>query len=139
MSAAAQIPPAAGPGAAGIPVRVNPSKSHPVPFGTVPGVEDQGGLFIPAVGAGEEQRQIVNRLRRAHDQLGGVIAAVHSGADCMALVPGLSAVRVALDKAGFSIISTAMRDCLTGAPEEKTARPGASSLEEIRKLFLTLT
>lgn len=38
--------------------------------------------------------------------------------------PGLQPVRGALDKAGFELISTAMRDCLTGPVDDLTANGG---------------
>lgn len=83
-------------------------------------------------------RRIANRLKRAQGQLAAVIAAVESGADCRNIVTQLSAVSGALDKAGFEIISTAMQDCLTPGA---SAAPGRAplSLEELRKLFLSLT
>ncbi|WP_427136613.1 metal-sensitive transcriptional regulator [Pseudarthrobacter sp. S9] len=74
------------------------------------------------------------------------MAAVESGADCGNVVTQLTAVRGALDKAGFELISTAMRDCLT-APADVFTAGGAPSgllarkptLEEIRTLFLRMT
>ena len=58
------------------------------------------------------QRRILNRLKRARGQLNAVIDAVEGGGDCRTVVTQLSAVSSALDKAGFAIISTAMRECL---------------------------
>jgi DNA-binding FrmR family transcriptional regulator len=95
-------------------------------------------------------RRTVNRLKRARGQLSALIAAVESGADCRTVVTQLSAVRGALDKAGFELISTAMRDCLAGpadVPDDVAdagaLRPGdpgrRPTLEEIRTLFLSLT
>ncbi|MBN6191073.1 MULTISPECIES: metal-sensitive transcriptional regulator [Microbacterium] len=81
----------------------------------------------------ETQRKIANRLKRAQGQLGAVIAAVEAGSDCRAVVTQLSAVTSALDKAGFQIIATAMRDCLDGPEEEDGV-----SLPELEKLFLSL-
>lgn len=92
-------------------------------------------LMAPQV---SELRRLINRLRRAQGQLGGVIAAVESGADCRAVVTQLAAVRAALDKAGFEVISTAMRDCVS-APEGATGTSdGVLTMEELRRLFLTL-
>lgn len=91
-------------------------------------------------------RRTVNRLKRARGQLTALIAAVESGADCRNLVTQLTAVRGALDKAGFELISTAMRDCLAASPEApadgaaQSGEPaGRPTLEEIRALFLRLT
>ncbi|WP_017204247.1 metal-sensitive transcriptional regulator [Microbacterium algeriense] len=86
----------------------------------------------------ETQRKIANRLKRAQGQLGAVIAAVENGSDCRAVVTQLAAVSSALDRAGFQIIASAMKDCLVDAEAE--GEPGADevSLPELEKLFLSL-
>ena len=91
-------------------------------------------------------RRTINRLKRAQGQLTALIDAVESGADCRNVVTQLSAVRGALDKAGFELISTAMRDCLTEVADIPAAGSGLSdltvqkpTLAEIRALFLRLT
>jgi DNA-binding FrmR family transcriptional regulator len=81
-------------------------------------------------------KKIVNRLRRAQGQLAAVISMVESGRDCRDVVTQLSAVSSALDKAGFAIIATAMRDCL--ADDEKT-EDGKPKVEDLEKLFLSLS
>ena len=85
----------------------------------------------------EAQRRIVNRLRRASGQLNAVIASVESGGSCRDVVTQLAAVTSALHKAGFAIVSTAMKDCLT---DPQAAATGDDSLttEELEKLFLML-
>ncbi|MEO5992454.1 MAG: metal-sensitive transcriptional regulator [Arthrobacter sp.] len=98
----------------------------------------------PTPGNNASRRRTVNRLKRAHGQLAALIAAVESGPDCGSVVTQLSAVRGALDKAGFELISAAMGECLAGAPPEPevTSPDGAAgqqlTLEEIRGLFLRL-
>lgn len=82
----------------------------------------------------DAQRKILNRLNRARGQLNAVIAAVERGDDCKAVVTQLSAVGAALDRAGFQIIATAMRDCVVD-PDENGAAPDFAELE---KLFLSL-
>lgn len=91
-------------------------------------------------------RRTVNRLKRARGQLTALIAAVESGADCRKVVTQLTAVRGALDKAGFELISTAMRDCLSEPADLAAAGEvlpedagGSLTLAEIRALFLRLT
>jgi DNA-binding FrmR family transcriptional regulator len=79
-----------------------------------------------------QQRRIVNRLRRAEGQLGAVIKAVESGAECRDIVIQLSAVSKALDRAGYAIVASAMRTCIAD-PDDKSMTP-----EELEKLFLTL-
>ncbi|WP_345066195.1 metal-sensitive transcriptional regulator [Leifsonia kafniensis] len=95
----------------------------------------------------EQQRKVLNRLKRAQGQLAGVIAAVDSGAECRDVVLQLAAVSKALDRAGFTIVSSAMRHCLA-APVDGTAEsadPADSAdgstpltVDELEKLFLAL-
>lgn len=84
----------------------------------------------------EVQRKILNRLKRAHGQLAAVIAAVERGSDCRAVVTQLSAVSGALDKAGFQIIASAMKDCLIDGDD---ASADGVTLPELEKLFLSLS
>jgi DNA-binding FrmR family transcriptional regulator len=84
----------------------------------------------------DAQKKILNRLRRAAGQLNAVITAVESGASCRDVVIQLAAVRSALDKAGFTIISTAMKDCL--AEPDNSSEEG-NTPEQLEKLFLMLT
>jgi len=81
----------------------------------------------------EEARvPVLNRLRRAHGQLAGVIAMIEDGRDCQDVITQLAAVSRALDRAGFKIVASGMRQCLTceGEPE--------MSEEQIENLFLAL-
>jgi DNA-binding FrmR family transcriptional regulator len=82
-----------------------------------------------------DQRAVINRLKRAEGQLRAVIASVEAGADCRTVVTQLSAVSSALDRAGFSIVSSAMRDCLSDDPD---APDQGLSIAELEKLFLSL-
>jgi DNA-binding FrmR family transcriptional regulator len=82
------------------------------------------------------QKRVVNRLRRAHGQLGALITAVESGAPCRDVVTQLSAVSSALDRAGFAIVSQAMKECMT----DSTAENGEKEMtpDELEKIFLML-
>lgn len=84
----------------------------------------------------EAQRRILNRLRRARGQLDAVIAATETGRSCREVVTQLAAVSSALDRAGFAIISTAMKDCI--ADPDGSNRDENITTEELEKLFLTL-
>ncbi|GAB2468660.1 metal-sensitive transcriptional regulator [Xylanimonas ulmi] len=84
----------------------------------------------------QAHKRIVNRLRRARGQLDAVIAAVEGGGSCKDVVTQLAAVSSALDRAGFTIVSTAMRDCL--ADPEGAAQAEGLSPEELERLFLML-
>jgi DNA-binding FrmR family transcriptional regulator len=84
----------------------------------------------------EAQRKILNRLRRARGQLDAVIASVEAGGQCRDVVTQLAAVTSALDKAGFAIVSTAMRDCIVD-PAGAAETEGLTT-DELQKLFLML-
>jgi DNA-binding FrmR family transcriptional regulator len=84
-----------------------------------------------------DMKPVINRLRRAQGQLGAVISMVEQGKDCRSVVTQLSAVSSALDKAGFAIIATAMKECI--AEDGKPARDGDVSVEDLEKLFLSLS
>jgi len=68
-----------------------------------------------------ESKLVLNRLRRAQGQLGAVISMVEQGKDCRSVVTQLSAVSSALDKAGFSIIAAAMKECVADEGREQAA------------------
>jgi DNA-binding FrmR family transcriptional regulator len=78
---------------------------------------------------------VLNRLRRAHGQLAGVISMIEQGRDCKDVVTQLAAVSRALDKAGFKIVATGLRQCLTGETPENSHPLTEAELE---KLFLAL-
>lgn len=84
----------------------------------------------------QAQKRIVNRLRRANGQLSALVTAVEAGAPCRDVITQLSAVSSALDRAGFAIVSTAMRNCLEGPDHDGTGED--LTVEEIEKLFLML-
>lgn len=82
-----------------------------------------------------EARATMNRLKRAHGQLAGVIAMMDDGRSCKDVVTQLSAVSRALDKAGFAIVASGLRDCITGETADGSE---PMSLPELEKLFLSL-
>ncbi|MGL6237151.1 MAG: metal-sensitive transcriptional regulator [Segniliparus sp.] len=90
---------------------------------------------VPPHGSPEDMAAILGRLRRAHGQLGGVVSMIEQGRNCRDVVTQLAAVSRALDRAGFKIIATGLRDCV--------AEPGGRSgqgltVDELEKLFLSL-
>ena len=68
----------------------------------------------------EDMTPVINRLRRAQGQLGGVLKMVEEGRDCQDVVTQLAAVSRALDRAGFKIVATGLRECLTGTSADGT-------------------
>ena len=77
---------------------------------------------------------VVKRLRRAQGQIGGIITMIEDGRACRDIVTQLAAVSKAVDRAGFAIIATGLRQCIT-ADESGEADLDVAELE---KLFLSL-
>ena len=80
---------------------------------------------------------VLNRLRRVQGQLGGVIAMIEQGRGCKEVVTQLAAVSKALDRAGFTMISMGLRDCIDPSADKKGYAHGLS-IDELEKLFLSL-
>lgn len=78
---------------------------------------------------------VLNRLRRAQGQLAGVISMIEQGRECKDVVTQLAAVSKALDRAGFKIVATGLRECMLGKSADGAAPMTESELE---KLFLSL-
>jgi len=81
----------------------------------------------------EDMTAVINRLRRAQGQLGGVLKMIDEGRDCQDVVTQLAAVSRALDRAGFAIIATGLKQCLIESN-------GADTIDTktMEKLFLSL-
>ncbi|GAA3509524.1 metal-sensitive transcriptional regulator [Georgenia daeguensis] len=77
--------------------------------------------------------KVINRLKRAQGQLAGVLRMLEEGKDCADVVTQLSAVSKALDRAGFAIIASGMRQCLVESDGEETL-----DVKKLEKLFLSL-
>ncbi len=88
------------------------------------------------MGANQEAMPaVLNRLRRAQGQLAGVIAMIEAGRDCKDVVTQLAAVSRALDRAGFKIVASGMRECIAGVADGE--KPPLTE-DELEKLFLAL-
>ena len=79
-----------------------------------------------------EMQSVVRRLNRARGQLGGIVKMIEDGRDCREIVTQLAAVSKAVDRAGFAVIATGLRECLTNPEGE------AMDVDEMEKLFLSL-
>ncbi|HEY9391779.1 MAG TPA: metal-sensitive transcriptional regulator [Mycobacteriales bacterium] len=77
--------------------------------------------------------RVVRRLRRAQGQIGGILRMIEEGRDCEVIVTQVAAVSRALDRAGFAIIATGLKQCLLD-------NEGADNMdtERLEKLFLSL-
>ncbi len=80
-----------------------------------------------------ELEAVIKRLRRAQGQIGGVIRMIEERRDCTDVVTQLAAASRALDRAGFKIVATGLRQCAA-----HPAADGAPSEEELERLFLSL-
>ena len=83
----------------------------------------------------EQLKDVVARLKRVQGQIGGVIRMIEEGRDCSDVVTQMSAAARALDRAGFKIVATGMRECLTGVSSEGKQPMTEAELE---KLFMAL-
>ena len=82
----------------------------------------------------DELGEVLARLRRVQGQVGGIIRMIEEGRDCRDVVTQLAAVSRALDRAGFKIIATGLRQCLdSDDPAERKV-----DTEELERLFLSL-
>ncbi len=81
----------------------------------------------------DEMGPVINRIKRAQGQLAAVVRMLEEGRDCEEIVTQLSAASKALDRAGFVIISSGLKQCLT-APDGKDTL----DVEKMQKLFLSL-
>lgn len=84
---------------------------------------------------GDALGDVIKRLRRAEGQIRGVIAMLEDGRDCADVVTQLAAVSKALDRAGFKIIATGLRQCVTA---EENGEDPTIDVAQLEKLFLSL-
>jgi DNA-binding FrmR family transcriptional regulator len=83
--------------------------------------------------APDKMTAVVNRLRRAQGQLGGVLRMIEEGRECKDIVTQLAAVSRALDRAGFAVIATGLKQCLLESDGQDTIDTAA-----MEKMFLSL-
>jgi DNA-binding FrmR family transcriptional regulator len=81
----------------------------------------------------EQMGHVVNRLRRAQGQIGGILRMIEEGRECKDIVTQLAAVNRALDRAGFAIIATGLKQCLSETGDQQSV-----DLKTMEKLFLSL-
>ncbi|GAC1326697.1 MAG: metal-sensitive transcriptional regulator [Mycobacteriales bacterium] len=79
-------------------------------------------------------RTALNRLRRAEGQIAGVIRMLEDGRDCEDVITQLAAVSRALDKAGFSIVASGLRQCVAAGKQDQAT----VDMAKLEKLFLSL-
>jgi CsoR family transcriptional regulator, copper-sensing transcriptional repressor len=77
---------------------------------------------------------VLGRLKRVQGQIGGIVRMIEDGRDCADVLTQLAAASRALDRAGFKIIATGMRQCL--AQDDVGLRRVDEA--ELERLFLSL-
>jgi DNA-binding FrmR family transcriptional regulator len=82
----------------------------------------------------QAEQDVLNRLRRARGQLDAVISMIEDGRPCRDVVTQLAAASRAMDKAGFRLVASGLRQCVLGEGDEDGMTP-----EELEKLFLSLS
>jgi DNA-binding FrmR family transcriptional regulator len=78
---------------------------------------------------------VARRLRRAEDRIRGVIAMLENGRDGADVVTHLAAASRALNKAGYKIVASTLRQRIAA---NNAGEDQAANLEQMEKLFLSL-
>jgi DNA-binding FrmR family transcriptional regulator len=82
----------------------------------------------------DEMVPVINRIKRARGQLDGIVRMLEDDRSCEDVVTQLAAVSKALDRAGFAVIASGLRQCVTAEGE------GGEELDvkRMERLFLSL-
>lgn len=75
------------------------------------------------------------RLRRIEGQVAGIARMIEQRRECREVITQISAASKALDQVGFKLLSTGLRQCLSGAQD---AGAGGYDEAEFERLFLKL-
>lgn len=79
-----------------------------------------------------EMVPVVNRLKRAQGQLGGIVRMLEEGRSCDDVVTQLAAVSKAIDRAGFAVIASGLQRCIA------ESGPDGVDAKRLEQLFLSL-
>lgn len=79
-----------------------------------------------------ELTPVVNRLRRAQGQIGGILAMIDDGRECEDVVTQLAAVSKAIDRAAFTIIAQSLRQCVIDGQDAEV------DTKRLEKIFLSM-
>lgn len=80
----------------------------------------------------ELRKDVMNRLKRARGQIDGVINMMDEGRSCSDVVTQIAAVSKALERVGFKIIATELKQCIQEGGDTQKAQA------DLEKLFLAL-
>lgn len=76
------------------------------------------------------------RLRRVEGQVGGIIRMIEERRECRDVIQQVSAASKALERVGFKLLASQMKECLL---DEEAAVAAGYSPEEIERLFMSLS
>lgn len=78
---------------------------------------------------------IIKRLRRVQGQIGGIIQMMEDGRECSDVLTQIAAASRALDRAGFKVVASALRECMSRA---EGTDGSAVTEQELERLFMSL-
>ena len=81
-----------------------------------------------------EIKAIITRMKRANGHLASVIRMMEEGSDCELVLTQLASVNKALSRAGYAIVATGLKKCLTDSEEGLDG----VDVKKMEKLFLAL-
>jgi DNA-binding FrmR family transcriptional regulator len=76
---------------------------------------------------------VLDRLRRVHGQLGGLIQMIETGRDCTEVLTLLAAITHGLHRAGYRMVAAGLERCL-----DDPDGPDTVATAKLEKLFLAL-
>jgi DNA-binding FrmR family transcriptional regulator len=85
---------------------------------------------------GEDQSDVMLRLRRAQGQIGGIVQMIEDGRDYRDVITQLAAASRALNRAGFKLIADGLDKCI--ADEKAGSADAQADRAMLEKLFLSL-
>ncbi|HZL04768.1 MAG TPA: metal-sensitive transcriptional regulator, partial [Coriobacteriia bacterium] len=81
----------------------------------------------------EEQRRIINRLKRLEGQIRGLQQMIDTGKDCEAILTQVTAAKSALNQVGLHLIGYTMKHCLIAESDDRSAD---EIVDEAMRVFL---
>ncbi len=81
----------------------------------------------------KEMAGVVNRLKRTQGQVGGILRMLEEGRTCEDIITQLAAVSRALDRTGFALTASGLRQCLADSGGKETM-----DTLKLEKVFLSL-
>jgi DNA-binding FrmR family transcriptional regulator len=78
---------------------------------------------------------VLKRLHRIEGQIGGIARMIEDARDCEEVVTQLAAASKALDRVGFKLVASGMRQCLDAKPDGSLTD---TDIERMERLFLSL-